>query len=98
MSKSQKLAKLGKKSSKNRNLPNFDTKENELDFLTLDAKTVFNYLRLAFTKVPILWYFNPKCHIQIEIDTSSYVISGMLNQLASETRIDGIVTKINLSQ
>ena len=44
LSKSRKLAKSGKKLSKNGNLPNFDTKENGLSFLTLNARTAFNYL------------------------------------------------------
>ena len=54
LSKSQKSAKLGKKLLKSRNLPNFDAKKNESSFLTPDAWTVFNYLRLAFIKALIL--------------------------------------------
>ena len=54
LSKLQKLAKSKKKSSKNRNLPNLDTKENKPSFLTSDNRTVFNCLQLAFTKALIL--------------------------------------------
>ena len=54
LSKSQKLAKLEKKLSKSRNLPNFDIEENGPSFLTPDARMAFNYLRLAFTKALIL--------------------------------------------
>ena len=49
---SQKLSK-SKKLSKSRNLPKFVTKKVELNFLTFDARTAFNCLRLAFIKAPI---------------------------------------------
>ena len=52
-SKSKKLAK-SKKLLKSGNLPNFGTTEARPSFLTLDARTVFNRLWLAFTKAPIL--------------------------------------------
>ena len=52
---SKKFAKkLGKKSSKSRNSFHFDTKENDLSFLTPKARVTFNYLWLAYTKAPIL--------------------------------------------
>ena len=54
LSKSQKLAKLGKKLSKRRNSLNFNAKESRLSFLTSSAKEAFNYLQLAFIKAPIL--------------------------------------------
>ena len=63
ISKSQNLAKLGKKLSKNRNSTNFNTMEDRPKFLTPNARTAFNYLRLAFTKAPILRHFDPECHI-----------------------------------
>ena len=44
--KSGKLAKSGKKSSKNRNFLNFDIKKNGPNFLTPKATTVFNCLQL----------------------------------------------------
>ena len=96
--KSQKLSKSGKskgekskKPSKSRNSPNFDTKDSRLSFQTPKARS-------AFTKAPILWYFDPECHIWIETDASGYAISGMLSQLASETSSNGVVTKANLGQ
>ena len=62
-----KLGKLNseklKKPSKSRNSHNFDATETGLSFLNPDAKTVFNHLWLAFTKAPILLYFDPECHI-----------------------------------
>ena len=59
---------------------------------------VFNHLGLAFTKAPILWHFDPKCHILIETNISGYAIGGMLSQLASETRPNGVVIKTDLGQ
>ena len=52
--KSQNLAKLGKKLSKSGNSTNFDAMEDGPKFLTPDARTAFNRLRLAFTEAPIL--------------------------------------------
>ena len=52
-SKSQKSAKSGKNSSKSGNSPNFGTTESGPSFLTPEARSAFNRLRLAFTKVPI---------------------------------------------
>ena len=48
-------------------------------YLTPNAKKTFIQLRQAFTKGLILWYFDPECHIRIEIDASGYVISGVLS-------------------
>ena len=61
-------------------------------FLTSKAKEVFNHLRQAFTEAPTLQYFNPKCHIWIEINMSSYAIRGVLRQLTPNqvTIIDSI--------
>ena len=98
LSKSQKSAKSRKELLKSGNLPNFNAKENRPSFLTPDARTTFNYLRLAFTKALILQYFNLKCHIWIETDTLNYVIDGVLSQLVSKTRPDGVVIKTDLSQ
>ena len=98
LSKSQKLAKSRKKLFKSGNLSNFNAKKNEPSFLTPDARMTFNYLWLAFTKILILRHFDPECHIRIETDALGYAISGVLNQLASETRPDGIITKTDLSQ
>ena len=53
MSKSQNLAKSGKKLSQSGNSTNFDTIEAGPKFLTPDAKTAFNHLRLTFTKALI---------------------------------------------
>ena len=64
LSKSRKSkGKKSKKPPKSGNLPNFDAKNSGPNFLTLKTRSAFNHLRLAFTKAPILWYFDPKYHI-----------------------------------
>ena len=50
-------------------------------YLTPGAKQAFTQLRQAFTKAPILQYFDSKCHIQIETDEWGYAIGGVLSQL-----------------
>ena len=59
LAKSQKLKKL----SKNGNLPNFDIIKAGSSFLIPKARTAFNHLWLVLTKAPILWHFDPECHI-----------------------------------
>ena len=54
-------------------------------FLTPDARRAFTQLRQVFTKASILQHFDPKCHIRIETDVSSYAIGGVLSQMTSET-------------
>ena len=84
--KSRKLSKSrkskgekSKKPSKSRNLPNVNAKDSGPSFLSLEARSAFNYFRLDFTKALILWHFDPECHIQIETDTSGYAISNVLS-------------------
>ena len=96
LSKSQKSAKSRKKLSKSGNSSSFNTKKNGLSFLIPNAKIAFNHLRLAFTKAPILWHFDPKWYIWIKINASSYAIGDVLTQLVSETRSDRIITKTDL--
>ena len=50
-------------------------------FLTFNAKKTFNYLRQAFIKTLIFQYFDPKSHIWIKTDISSYTIDRVLSQL-----------------
>ena len=96
LSKSQKLAKSGKYLLKSRNSSNFGTIDGGPSFLTPSARETFNHLWLAFNKTPIFWHFDPECHIWIETDASSYVISDVLSLLAFGTRSDGVVTKTDL--
>ena len=51
--KSQKSSKSRKNSSKSGNSPYFDATETGPSFLTLKARSAFNYLWLAFTEAPI---------------------------------------------
>ena len=44
----------------------------EPTFLTPNAREVFNQLRQAFTKAPILRHFDLECHIWIKINASGY--------------------------
>ena len=97
-SKSRKLAKSGKNSSKSGNSPNFSATEAGPSFLTPEARSAFNRLRLAFTEAPILRHFDPECHIRIETDALGYAIGGVLSQLASGTSPDRVVTKTYLGQ
>ena len=88
-SKTGKLSKSGnlkgkksaksKKPSKSGNSPNFDAKEAGPSFLTPEARSAFNRLRLAFTEAPILQHFDPECHIRIETDALGYAIGGVLS-------------------
>lgn len=45
------------------------------------VRVAFIYLRQAFTKVPIFWYFDSEYHIQIEINVLSYAISKVFSQV-----------------
>ena len=103
LAKSQKLSKSAKskgekskKPPKSGNSPNFDAKDTGPNFLTPEARSAFNRLRLAFTEAPILWHFDQECHIWIETDASGYTIGGVLSQLAFGTSPDGVVTKTDL--
>ena len=66
------------------NLSKFKKTVRSLDFLTPGAKLAFTKLRQAFIKAPILHYFDPEHHIQVETDVSGYTIGGVLSQLTSD--------------
>ena len=92
ISKVQKIAK-SKKPFKSENWPNFYAKNSGLCFLTPKARAVFNRLQLAFTKAPILWYFDLECYIRIETDELGYAIGCVLSQLACRIKPDKLITK-----
>ena len=73
LSKNEKSRKLTR-------VPNIGAMK-EPNFLTLNAKKAFNYLRLAFIKAPILQHFDPESYIRIKTDALGYAIGGMLSQL-----------------
>lgn len=66
----------------------------EFMFLTPNARKAFNWLRKAFIKAPILWHFDPDCHIWIETDASDYAIGGVLSQLTSNQTAPAIVSNL----
>ena len=73
------LAKLEKKLSKSRNSTNFDVMKAGPNFLTPNARTTFNCLRLVFIEAVILWHFNLIYHILIETDILGYAIGRILS-------------------
>ena len=73
------MAKLEKKWSKSENSFNFDATKIGSKFLTPNIRMTFNHLYLVFTKTPILWHFDLKYHIWIEINILGYAIGGVLN-------------------
>ena len=78
--KVDKVEKKGWKTSKSKNL--FKSKKMViLNFFIPRAKLAFTELRQVFFKTPIFYHFDPKCHIQIETDISSYAISRVFSQL-----------------
>ena len=79
------VRKKARKRSKSKNLSK-SQKTVGLDFFTPGAKLAFTKLKQAFFKAPILYHFNPECHIQIEKDASGYAIGRVLGQLTSEGR------------
>ena len=83
--------------SKNGNSTNFNATKARPKFLTLNAKTAFNHLRLAFIEALIFQHFDLKYHIWIETDALGYAISEVLSQLTSGTNPNEIVTKTDLS-
>ena len=83
---------------KNHDFPKSRTEEARTGFLTPEARLAFTQLKQAFVEAPILYHFDPKSHIRIETDASSFAIGGVLSHLSFGTRPDGVVTKANLSQ
>lgn len=50
-----------------------------IDYLSFNAKIVFNHLKQAFTKALIFQYFDLKLHIQIKTNALGYVINKVLS-------------------
>lgn len=67
--------------AKSKKLSSNNNTTEESKFLTFDAKTAYNLLQKAFTKVLILQHFDPEYHIQIKINASGYTIDSVLSQL-----------------
>ena len=68
--------------SKNDNfLPNSRNIEARPGFLIPKTRLAFTKLKQAFVETLIFYHFDPKCHIQIETNTSGYAIGEILSQL-----------------
>ena len=78
------VGKKVQKSSKFKILSKSKKTIRSLDFLTLRAKLAFTKLKQAFLKAPILYHFDPECHIRIETGALGYTISRVLSQLTSD--------------
>ena len=52
--------------------------------LTKEAHTTFKELKVAFTTVLVLWYYNANLPVRLETDASSFAISGILSQQNNE--------------
>ena len=100
--KGKNLAKTTKSKilvkSKNHDFPKARPEEAKTGFLTPEARLAFTRLRQAFVKAPIFHHFDWESYIRIETDVSGYAIGGILSQLFSGARPDGVVTKDNLGQ
>ena len=68
------------KTSKSKNLSKSKKTVGFSDFFTLRAKLAFTKLRQAFFKTPILYHFDPKCHIQMKINALGYAIGRVFSQ------------------
>ena len=51
------------------------------DFFIFGARLAFTELKQVFVKAPILYHFDPECHIRIETDASGYAIGKIFSQL-----------------
>lgn len=61
-------------------------------FFTLKASLPFTQLKKAFTKAPILCYFDSEHHIQFKIKASGYAIGGVPSQLTTKRGLANQVT------
>ena len=77
---------VGKKVQKSPKCKNLFKSQKAIgsNFFTPGARLAFIKMRQAFVKAPILYHFNPECHIRIETDEFDYAISRALNQLISD--------------
>ena len=57
--------------------------KNVSNYLTPNAKRVFDQLRQDFTRAPILQHFDPEKYIRVETDVSGHAIGRVLSQLTN---------------
>ncbi len=84
------------KSAKSKNLDFANAKSSEADFLTSEVKKAFIYLRKAFTKALILYYFDIKRYIHIKTNVLGYTIGRILSQMISDQRFFDYITHKDL--
>lgn len=65
---------------------------SRIDFLPFKTSLAFTQLKKAFTKAPILYHFDFKCHIQIKTNPLNYAINKILSQLSFEIDLASQVT------
>ncbi len=95
MTKSKK-PKLTKSKKSDLSKANFVKINSRTDFLTCKAKKAFIHLQKAFTKAPILKYFDLECYICIETNALGYVIGEVLSQITLDRPFSNHVTHKNL--
>ena len=59
----------------------FKSKKTKSGFFTSRSRMALIKLRQVFIKAPILYHFDPKYYIRVEMDASSYAIGVVLSQL-----------------
>ena len=82
--------------SKNHDFPKSKPEEAGTSFFTPKTRLAFTQLRQAFVKASILHHFDLESYIRIKTNASGYAIGGVLSQLFSGTKPDGVVTKDDL--
>ena len=76
-----KLKKKDQKTFKSKKLSKSKMMVKSLDFLISKARLMFTKLRQVFVKALILYHFDPKRHIRIEINKLGYAIDRVFSQL-----------------
>ena len=67
------------------------------DFFIFKAKKAFIHLKKIFTKVSILYYFDPKHYIRIETNALEYAIDQILSQITLDQSLSNYVIYENYS-
>ena len=75
------VRKKDQKMSKSKKLFKSKKTVKSLDFLTFRARLAFIELKQAFVKALILYHFDLKRHIHIEVDKSGYAMGRVFSQL-----------------
>lgn len=79
VSNADKVKEMGYNLSKGKNLSKINP--SRVNFLTPEASIAFTCLRKAFSKAPILYYFDSECYIRIGTNASSFASSVIFSEL-----------------